>query len=107
MREPEEILKLHKELLASTFIPFPVSGVVNVSDKQAVYIVYDTNDKVLHVVTTKGGFKGLNRRLYDHLTRTSTFRKNFVLPNKVVLRNGCKFKYIEVANARREHCLKH
>jgi len=99
MSEPEEIMKLHKALLASSFITFSQSGIGNVSDEQAVYIIYDTNNKVLHEGTTKGGLKGMNRRLYDHLTRTSTFRKNFVLPNRVVLRNSCKFKYIEVSNA--------
>lgn len=100
MTEPEEIMQLHEAMLESSFIPFPESGIVNVSDEQAVYIIYDKNNNVLHVGTTKGGFRGLNRRLYDHLARTSTFRKNFVVPNKLALRKGCKFKYITVTNAR-------
>lgn len=100
MSEPIKIMKMYKELIASNFYPFPAQGRLSVCSEQAVYIIYNKNNTVLHVGRTIEGQNGLNRRLYDHLARTSTFRKKFVLPNNISLRNDCKFKYIIVEDSR-------
>ena len=100
MIEPEEIMKLHKALLASSFFPFPENGVIEVSDEQGVYIIYGLENEVMHVGTTKRGNKGLNQRLYNHIGGTSSFRKMYLKQKNINLRNGYKFKFIVVSNSR-------
>ena len=100
MKEAEEIMKLHHNVIASKQFTFPQTGNVNVSDKHGVYIVYSQSDAILHVGTTKRGKEGLNQRLNNHISGTSSFRKEYLKPKEISLRDGYKFKYIEVENAR-------
>jgi hypothetical protein len=97
MSEPEEIMKLHKLLISSKQFTFPVKGKVNVSENHGVYIIYSPTEIVLHVGNTPSGKKGLNQRLYNHVTRTSSFSRKYLKPNGISLRNGYKFRILEVS----------
>lgn len=101
MNEPEEILELHNLLKASQANIFPHIGRVRVSEKQGVYIISDQNKRVLHVGTTKRGVGGLNQRLNDHLSGTSSFKKNYLKPRNISLHDGYFFQCIEVEDARK------
>lgn len=105
MKEAEEIMKLYNELIHSEKFNFPVKGLINVSDKQGVYIIFSPCGDVLHVGTTKRGKAGLNQRLYDHTGRHSSFRNHYLYPNNLSLRNGFKFSYIEIENGRQRALL--
>lgn len=100
MGEPEEIMKLYKALLASTSTPFPSSGRVQVSNEQGVYIIYNSQNTVLHVGKTDRGVEGLNQRLNNHLGNQSSFSKKYLKPNKIDLRQGHYYKYLVVENPR-------
>lgn len=100
MKEPNRIMDLHKKLLSTSYIFFPAKGKLVVSGNHGVYIIFSPNNVVLHVGTTKYGKTGLNRRLKDHLTKKSSFSKNYLVPQSVELRNGYKLKYLEVNDAR-------
>jgi len=100
MTEPEEIMKLYQALIASPFILFPSKGDVLVSSEQGVYIIYNPRNIVFHVGTTKYGKEGLNQRLSNHLSSASSFSRNYLKPNGILLRDGYKFKYLAVNNSR-------
>jgi len=97
MKEPDEIMKLHKELVASEQHIFPLKGKVNVSEKHGVYIIYSPSEIVLHVGNTPSGKGGLNQRLYNHVTRTSSFSRKYLKPKGISLRKGYKFRILEVS----------
>ena len=100
MDESKIIMKQYEALITCSFAVFPTNGTVEVSNEQGVYIIYSPQNEVLHVGTTKRGQGGLNQRLYNHLSGTSTFRKQYLKPNGISLRNGYKFKYIIINDAR-------
>lgn len=105
MNESKKIFELHKALLKSDLVCFPIVGKVNISDKQGVYIIYGLQNEVLHVGTTKRGENGLNQRLYDHLAKKSSFRNNYLKPKRISLRNGYKFRYIIEEDGRKRALL--
>ncbi len=105
MNEPEEIMKLYKALLASSFILFPKQGSVVISIKHGVYIIYNSNNEVCHVGTTISGKEGLNQRLNNHLKNQSSFSRQFLHKNGKILRAGYKFKYIEEESGRKRALL--
>lgn len=102
MKECDEIMKLFNKLIDSQSYPFPKRGIrIDVTRKHGVYIIYNPNGKIMHVGRTLTAENGLNQRIQNHLTGTSSFRKEYLKPNGIDLRNRCGFKYIEVANARK------
>ncbi len=105
MSEQQEIMNLHNKLIASKQYVFPSKGKVNVSEKHGVYVIYNPEDEVLHVGNTPSGKQGLNQRLYDHLARTSSFKDHYLKPNNISLRNGYKYRIIEVAESRKRALL--
>ena len=97
MKECDEIMKLHKELLNSEKHPFTPKGTaVKVSDKHGVYIIYSPNDEVLHV----GISINLNKRLNEHRNIKSSFSRNYLKPKSIDLSKSYMFKYIEVENSK-------
>lgn len=108
MSEPENILMLFNKLIGSKNTPFPFKGKPQVSNKKGVYIVYNNNQTPLHVGTTPRGKNGINQRLYNHLTGSSSFSKNFLKKHGINLRINHSFKYIEIDNdARTRSLLEH
>jgi hypothetical protein len=98
--ESQRIKKLFGNLITSHLYIFPVSGKVKVSLLHGVYILYDSNDIVLHVGMTPYGKDGLNQRLYNHISKTGVFYREYLKPNEICLRGIGKFRYIEVDDAR-------
>ena len=100
MNEPEEVLKLHKELLKSKRYDFPKTGKVHVSQQQGVYIIFNQENEVLHVGKTDRAKKGLNQRLQNHLRNQSSFSKKYLKPNSINIRLAGRFKYLEIKDDR-------
>lgn len=101
MSECEEIEFLYKKLEKSEMFAFPETGKVQVSKKQGVYIVYHSDESVLHVGRTPRGKNGLNQRLYNHITGSSSFSRKYLKPHKISLRKKCTFRFIEVEDVRK------
>ena len=100
MNSCAKLEKLFEKLNCSKLLSFPNKGRVNVTDSKGVYIVYNTEKEVLHVGSTPRGKNGLNQRLYNHLTGSSSFSRKFLKPNNISLRDGYTFRFIEVDDAR-------
>lgn len=105
MNEPKEIMNLYKVLIASDQYTFPKKGKVKISENHGVYIVYSPADKVLHVGNTPSGKKGLDQRLYNHVTRTSSLSRQYLKPQNISLRNGYKYRVIEISSPRKRALL--
>lgn len=75
-------------------------GKVRICENHGVYIIYSPSNKVLHVGNTPSGKGGLNQRLYNHVTRTSSFSRSYLKPKEISLRDGYKFRFLEVPNPR-------
>jgi hypothetical protein len=75
LNEPSIIEGLFEKLTSSNFYIFPVKGKINVSDSHGVYIIYNPQNEVLHVGNTSGR-KGLNQRLYNHISYIGFFYEN-------------------------------
>ena len=103
--EPSIISDLFKKLNSSNFYTFPLSGKINVSDKHGVYIIFSPKNDVLHVGNTPSGTKGLNQRLYNHISSTGVFHEKYLKPNKIKLRGTHKFKYLVVDDIRQRALL--
>jgi hypothetical protein len=100
MEKPAQIQRLHRQLIKTNSHNFPETGKVNVSSSQGVYVIYDSNDEVLHVGRTTMAKGGINQRLLNHLRNQSSFSKLYMQPRKINLRVGYKFKYIEVEDSK-------
>lgn len=60
---------------------------------------------MLHVGNTPSGKKGLNQRLYNHISCTGVFYEKYLKPNKINMRGIHKFKYLEVDDIRQRALL--
>ena len=100
LNEPSIIKALFDKLASSNFCIFPLKGKINVSEKHGVYIIYSPHNEVLHVGNTPSGRKGLNQRLYNHISCTGVFYERYLKPNKIKMRGTYKFKYLEVDDIR-------
>jgi hypothetical protein len=100
LNEPSIIESLFEKLTSNNFYIFPLGGKMNVSEKHGVYIIYSPQNEVLHVGNTPSGRKGLNQRLYNHISCTGVFYEKYLKPNKIRMRGTYKFKYLEVADIR-------
>jgi len=105
MNEATEIMDLYNKLVSSEKYTFPSKGKVNISRKHGVYIIYDTNDIVLHVGMTPYGKEGLDQRLYNHISKTGVFYREYLKPNKIEMRGKYQFRIIEVSNPRKRALL--
>lgn len=107
MDEYRNILKLHNQLLKADYHYFPPKGNgIHVSTEQGVYIIYSPSEKVLHVGRTLSGKYGLNQRLRNHLGKNgSSFTIIYLSNNGDQLREGYKFKFIEVVDPRKRALL--
>jgi hypothetical protein len=103
--EPSLIDGLFEMLTSSDFHIFPLRGKMNVSDKHGVYIIFSPKNEVLHVGNTPSGRKGLNQRLYNHISCTGVFYEKYLKPNRIKMRGTYKFKYLEVADIRQRALL--
>lgn len=105
LNEPSIIQDLFEKLTSSKFYIFPLKGKINASEKHGVYIIYSPKNGVLHVGNTPSGIKGLNQRLYNHISCTGVFYDKYLKPNKIKMRGTHKFKYLEVKDIRQRALL--
>jgi len=105
LNEPSIIQDLFEKLTSSKFYIFPLKGKIIVSEKHGVYIIYSPKNEVLHVGNTPSGRKGLNQRLYNHISCTGVFYDKYLKPNKIKMRGTHKFKYLEVKDIRQRALL--
>lgn len=105
LNEPEIIKNLFEKLITSERHVFPAKGKINVSEKHGVYIIYSPQNEVLHVGNTPSGRKGLDQRLYNHISCTGVFYEKYLKPNKIKMRGTHKFKYLEVDDNRQRALL--
>lgn len=94
-------MNFYEKLILSPKHNFPEKGKVNVSSKHGVYIIYCPNDFVLHVGMTPYGKSGLNQRLYNHISKTGVFYREYLRPKDMCLRGTGKFQYIEIDDPRK------
>lgn len=100
INEPALIKSLFDKLISSEHHVFPAKGKINITEKHGVYIIYNPKNEVLHVGNTPSGRKGLNQRLYNHISCTGIFYEKYLKPNKIKMRGIYKFKYLEVKDIR-------
>lgn len=104
-KESDIIRKLFEKLISSDFHVFPENGKINVTEKHGVYIIFSPTDEVLHVGNTPRGKKGLNQRLYNHISCSGVFYDKYLKPNRIRMRGTHKFKYLEVKDIRQRALL--
>lgn len=99
-KESQTIKKLFENLISTNFHFFPTKGKIKVTDNHGVYIIYNSDNVVLHVGNTPSGRKGLNQRLYNHISSTGVFYKKYLQPYEIKMRGTHKFRYLEVEDPR-------
>lgn len=100
MTEAERIRQLFNTLLQADMQNFPATGRLDITCEKGVYIIYNSNGKVSHVGNTPRGQKGLCQRLNNHIGKSSSFAQKFLIPQGLSIRDGFRFKLLEVASAR-------
>jgi len=98
--EASRINTLYRLLIEAQSYSFPIKGVLDTCRQRGVYIIYDAENNVAHVGNTPRAREGICQRLNDHLHGSSSFSKEYLKPNRLSLRNGFTFKYLEVADGR-------
>lgn len=107
-KERAEIESLCMRLEEMPPLPFPLHGrMIQAPPSQGVYLILDSDEKVLHVGRTVRGQNGLLQRLRNHLSGKSTFVRIYLNGEVVRLRSGFKFKCIEVEDDRQRALLEH
>ena len=99
--EPEKVRILFNKLVRAPLSHFPLPRVnVAAANDQGVYLIYSPKGKILHVGRTYRGKNGLAQRLRDHMFTASSFTNQYLEGRGFELRNGYKFRYLVVKDAR-------
>lgn len=99
--EPKAIKAKLGQLLRSRMIAFPPAGEkIDVPDVHGVYVIYNASGRVAHVGRTVRGKRGLYQRLNNHLQGASSFTIKALGGKGAKLRDGYKFRYIEIEQSR-------
>lgn len=112
-QEQARIQALLKRLLKSPQMPFPKAGpLVDVTERQGVYVVRSHHGTVRHVGSTYRVKRGLLQRLRNHLQGQSSFALAPTAAGGLgghgsKLRQGFTFQVIPVNNGRVRHLLEH
>lgn len=89
------------QLLKSPLARFPAAGErLDAPDRHGVYVIYDPKGRVAHVGRTVRGKRGLRQRLNNHLHGASSFTEKALNGKGSVLRNGYKYRCIEIEDSR-------
>jgi len=97
-KKRNKITGLYDKIIVSELLKFPRTGKICSSSKLGVYIIYQGSHKVLYVGNTPRGKNGLNQRLYNHITGSSSFSKNYLKHHNIDLRKVGKYRHIEVVD---------
>jgi len=105
VKESLYINRLFQKLISSNFFIFPIKGKLNATDNHGVYIIYTPEDLVVHVGSTPSGKKGLNQRLYNHISCTGMLYHNYLKVLNIEMRGTHKFKFLIVSDPRKRALL--
>jgi len=101
-QEPKKIQKLLQELINSESHSFPPKfKPLDAPTEHGVYIIYNSQDEVVHVGRSVRGKNGLHQRLKNHLQGASSFANKYLDGDGSKLRNGYKFKYLVIPDPRK------
>ncbi len=99
--EHREIRALFDKLMRAPCHQFPLSyGRLEAPTEKGIYVIYSPRGKIMHVGATPRAKRGIRQRLFDHLQGRSAFTKRAFKQRGYKLRNGYKFRYLVVKNAR-------
>ncbi len=105
-QEPKKIHQLLQELINSESHLFPSKyQPLKAPTEHGVYIIYNSQDEVVHVGRSVRGKNGLHQRLKDHLQGASSFANKYLDGDGSKLRNGYKFKYLVIPDPRKRALL--
>ena len=105
-QEPKTIRPLLQKLINSESHLFPPKyQPIEAPTEHGVYIIYNSQDQVVHVGRSVSGQEGLHQRLTDHLQGASSFANNYLDGDGSKLRNGYKFKYLVIPDPRKRALL--
>jgi hypothetical protein len=97
MARHKKISRLYGKLLDSEKVLFPATGYkFSAPSQKGVYIIYNYNDKVVHVGCTPRARYGIRQRLCNHLQGKSSFVGQFLRGNGTLLRLGYGFRCLVV-----------
>lgn len=100
-QESNKIKKLFDKLITSEAHNFPALGKkLEATTDKGAYIILSNRDVVLHVGSTPRGKNGINQRLKNHLSNSSSFVRSYLDGDGSKLRKGHCYKYLTVDNAR-------
>ena len=102
MKTDADVVKaLLEGLLSAPLLAFPVMmGRIEGPTQHGVYIVYDPSGTVVHVGSTPRVRGGVAQRLSDRLSGRTSFAEKHLRGSGYKLRNGYKFRYLIVRDAR-------
>lgn len=105
-REQKTIRVLFTKLLRSPLQSFPeMRQPLKAPDKQGVYVIYDTRDRVVHVGRTPSGVGGIRQRLGNHLYNASSFSLIYLKGRGEKLRRGYKYRCLIVGDPKQRALL--
>ena len=100
-RERKKIDSLFEQLMNSKSIRFPSAGrQLDAPTDKGVYVIFGKKGVALHVGRTPRAKYGIQQRLRAHLSGNSSFVRIYLGGNVSQLRNGHRYKYIIVEDAR-------
>jgi len=104
--EPKEIMRLFKELLRQPICKFPTKGrTLRAPNTHGVYVIRNENNHVVHVGRTQRAKAGLHKRLCDHLSGNSSFKRDYLRGDGSQLRRGYSFQHLKVQDPRQRALL--
>ena len=101
-QEPKTIHQLLQKLINSESHSFPPKyKPIEAPTDHGVYIIYNSQDEVVHVGRSVRGKNGLHQRLKNHLQGSSSFTVNYLDEDGSKLRDGYKFKDLVIHKDRK------
>ena len=105
-REQRRIESLYRRLLDCQPVQFPQPNQrLEAPTYKGVYLILGPRGAVLHVGSTPRAKNGIRQRLHGHLASRSSFVNIYMNNDGDLLREGYKFQYVRVANARQRALL--
>ena len=99
--EADNLCALLDKLLRRPLKTFPTSGPPNEATAElGVYVIYGSDECVLHVGSTPRAKGGITQRLNNHLRGKSSFVKKHFGGKGASLRGACKYRYLPVGKGR-------
>jgi hypothetical protein len=99
--EHRRIRALFAKLMRTPYRKFPeCHGRLEAPTAKGIYVIHSPKGKIMHVGATPRAKRGIRQRLFDHLQGRSAFTKRCFRHRGYKLRDGYKFRYLVVENAR-------